>query len=201
MMEQSARSTSALLGDLAAAVGAPRITIAEIVVALRNRAYGMLLIVFGAPCLVAAPPPVPMLCGVVVVLVAANMVAGRLSLWLPGWLARRDLPRATLARLIRRILPTAIRIERYCRPRLFLMSARAGRRLVGAMLLALGIVVILPISVIGNVLPGLAIVILGMGLSQRDGMVIGAGLLLGAAALAASSATAWAALRALSWAT
>jgi len=81
------------------------------------------------------------------------------------------------------------------------MSARAGRRLVGAMLLALGIVVILPISVIGNVLPGLAIVILGMGLSQRDGMVIGAGLLLGAAALAASSATAWAALRALSWAT
>jgi len=195
----SRERTSTLLHQLAYAEGDPRISVDEIVATLRNRAYGLLLIVFGAPCMLPVPPPIPMICGLAVVLIAINMAAGRVAIWLPGFITRRTLPRDVLRRLILRLLPTTVRVEKFCRPRLLLMTERAGKAAFGLVLLTLGLIVMLPIPVVGNFPPGIAIIVTGIGLSERDGVVMALGLVLSAVAMAVTSAAAWAALQALAW--
>ena len=197
-VKASRERTSTLLRELSEADGSARISVAEIVETLRNRAYGLLLIVFGAPCMIPAPPPLPLICGTAVALVAASMVAGRVAIWLPGFISRRTVPRPALRRLLARILPGTIWLEKFCKPRLLVFSERAGKAVFGTVMLILGLIVTLPIPVVGNITPGLAIIVTGIGLSERDGLVMGLGL--SAVAIIVTSAAGWATIVAFAWA-
>lgn len=191
--------TSALLRALAAD-GAARVSIAEIAHGLRSRALGLMLVIFGAPCMAPAPPPIPLICASAVLLVAASLIAGRSELWLPDRIGRRSVPGEGFRAVLRRIIPLTERIERWCRPRLPGASSRAGRAVIGAVVGLLAIIVLLPIPILGNFTPGLAIVVTGVGLSERDGVVMAIGMGLSAFAVVFTSGVAWAAVRAAQWA-
>lgn len=189
--------TSELLRDLTHGAAADRITFGEMVQRLRHRSFGLMTLVFAVPCVLPMPPGVAGLCGVVIVIIAVQMLIGLPGVVLPPPLARRGMSRALFRRMVDRALPHVQRLERVCRPRLPVAHHRLGEAVIGFTLLLLGLVITLPIPIIGNIPPGIAASIIAVGISERDGLVVVVGMLATLIALAVTSAMAWAVIRSL----
>ena len=106
--------------------------------------------------------------------------------WLPRLLRRRSLARDDFTRLVDRIAPRLHRVERMTRPRLLALTGPVGKRLIGLTGLVLALVVFLPVP-FGNAIPGLALVLMAVGLLGRDGLAVIAGAAIGLAGLAVVS--------------
>jgi hypothetical protein len=191
--------TSAMLRALAYEGDGPRVSFGDIVAGLRNRSFGLSMLVFSLPCCLPMPPGIPAACGVVIVLIALQMLVGRERLWLPWAIAVRSVDRADLRRLVDRVLPYVERLERFCKPRILLASERLGKASIGLVVVVLGVILILPIPILGNIAPGIATAVIAIGVSERDGVIVLIGLLSAALAIAVTAAAAWAALRGLAY--
>ncbi|CAM5768486.1 exod protein [Labrys miyagiensis] len=167
--------TSELLAAIASAEGEERIYFGDLTAAMRNRAFGILFLLFGIPNCLPMPPGIPVICGIIVALIAAQMVMGRDNLWLPQFLARRSFARKDLQRIVTKAEPWIQWVERFAKPRLSVFADARSRRIVGIVGLILGLALLLPIPIIGNIPLGIPICILGLGLVERDGAVILAG--------------------------
>ena len=64
--------TSEVLRDLAERARSERITFREILTELRHRALGFTLLIFALPCCLPMPPGIPTVCGVALVIIAAE---------------------------------------------------------------------------------------------------------------------------------
>ena len=115
-------------------------------------------------------------------IVAAQMLYGSTSVWLPKRILDISLTRAQFRGAMDRIVPWLIWLEKYIRPRYWPFWPKQGERVVGAISLLLAIVVTLPIP-LGNWFPAFSITLLGFALSERDGVMLGAGALAGLFAL------------------
>jgi hypothetical protein len=138
--------------------------------------------VFAFPNVLPAPPGTSAILGLPLVFLAAQL-AFRLPPWLPGFIARRSMPRQSFRTLVQRMRPWLQRAERLLRPRASVLALPPMEYAVGLLCLLLAIVVLLPIPM-GNMLPALSISLLALGILERDGFWIVAGL---AAAVAAAA--------------
>lgn len=175
------------------------VTLAELTTGLMNRVLGFIMMLFAIPCTLPMPPGIPFLCGLVLVASGIHLVVGRETLWLPRFVSDRAIKRIVLERIVSRTVPIARRLERLCRPRWAWLTTRLGRSCIGAIVVVLAIILLLPIPFLGNMPPGLAISILALGLIERDGLVISLGIFASVAAVVLSSAMAWGAIRGLGW--
>jgi hypothetical protein len=91
--------------------------------------------------------------------------------------------RARLARLWLKVRPTVLRLERHLRPRLAPPTAPRAERAWAGLIALLALILALPIPA-GNLLPAWGIVLLALGITERDGRVVLAGLVASVAALA-----------------
>ena len=178
---QAGRPISAILGQLVNAPG-DRLTVSDVVEAFGPQGFGALMFVFAIPNLLPLPPGSSTFLSIPLLLIAPQVMVGHRALWLPRIGDRRSLSRADLARLAGPGLARLARIERLLRPRLGFLFGAVGDRLIGAVILALSLVLVLPIP-LGNLLPAAAIAALSLGLAQRDGLVA----LVGYAVAAASA--------------
>lgn len=153
------------------------VSLDDLVHQLGNRAFGVLFLLFGLPNCFPMPPGLPILCGVIVGVVAAQMVVGRAELRLPGWLGRRRLERALLARVIDKSSGFLRFLEKLSKPRYPQLSGETMRRAIGLAGLALAIALMAPIPIFGGIPAGIAVTILGLALTQRDGVLIGFGVI------------------------
>jgi hypothetical protein len=113
--------------------------------------------------------------------------------------ARREVPRSALVAVLRRILPATRVVERLCKPRWLGVSERTGKAVFGVVVALMVAILWLPVPVFGNFTPGLAVTTIGVGLSERDGLVMLGGLALSAVAAAFTLTLGWAALQAALW--
>lgn len=177
----SGRRLSHILFDVAPAQASGRISVGDLLDAFGNRAYGALIFIFAAPnVLPVAMPGVSAILGAPLLFLTWQLAAGRANPWLPALIRNRSLVRRDFERLIRVGIPWLQRIERMIRPRLLGLTEPLPQRLVGVVALTLATIIFLPIP-LGNVLPGFALALLALGILERDGIVVLAGL---AAALA-----------------
>jgi hypothetical protein len=88
--------------------------------------------------------------------------------------------RADFGAMVLRVAPWLERAEKLLRPRVSALALPPVEYGVGLVCLLLAIVLVLPIP-LGNMLPALAISLLALGLLERDGFAISAGLLAAAA--------------------
>lgn len=171
--------TSQILDRLVAHETEDAISLGEIVHRLRARAFGILLILFSAPMLLPTPPGFSTVAAALIVVVALQFLTLRRSLWLPRRLARRTVQTAFLKRIVAWLTPKLARIERWARPRAIGMTRLRARRPLGVLILVLALIMALPIPVVGNTPPAIAIVLMGFGLIERDGAWVGAGVAMG----------------------
>ncbi|WP_375408571.1 exopolysaccharide biosynthesis protein [uncultured Methylobacterium sp.] len=176
-MSPAAR-TSDVLTVLAAQEG-DRLTVGDIVAVLRDRAFALLIVILGLPNCLPMPPPIPLVCGFLLLLVAVQIMAGMTSPWLPRILLSRSVARSDVERAAKRAVPLLRRLERWSRPRMSLFETPLGMRTVGLIVLTLSLALIVAAPFIGQIPLGIAICLVGLGLVERDGLVVVVGLAVG----------------------
>ncbi len=165
---------SAVLHALAMDESRERIAVGDLLSALGDRALAAMLFVFAVPNVLPVPPGTSAILGAPLVFLAAQLAFG-LRPWLPAVIARRTMTRADFAAVVRRIGPWLARAERLLRPRVMGLALPPMEHLVGLVCLLLAVVLVLPVP-LGNMLPALAISLLALGVLERDGVWILAGL-------------------------
>jgi hypothetical protein len=174
-----------------------RISFREILTGLRHRAFGFTLLIFSLPCVLPMPPGIPTVCGIAIVIIALNLIAARQRLWLPRAIADKSVARADLQRIVTRVTPHLERLERFCKPRLAIVTEPVGKVLIGLVILVLGFVMILPIPFLGNMPPGFAASVIAFGMTERDGIIVLIGVVVSVAAVALASVATWTAILAI----
>jgi hypothetical protein len=195
------RRLSELFAQLARDAHGP-VSIGHIRDALGNRSFAPLLVLFAAFNLLPLPPGASAVLGLPLIIVSAQMVYGAKQTWLPSALSNRSLSADTFRSMMEWIIPRLIRIERVIRPRYWPFWRKQGDRIIGCIALVLAIVVTLPIP-LGNWLPAFATALLGLALSERDGLLLAVGgaiciasfcviaAVIGAAGMATNAALGW----------
>ncbi|WP_435102507.1 exopolysaccharide biosynthesis protein [Arhodomonas sp. AD133] len=180
-----------ILDELAGELDGKHITIGDVVAVFQSRGFGPLLL---APALIAllptgAVPGVPTVCATLVVLTAAQLVLGRRSPWLPSRLSRVALARERFLAVYNRARPVTRRIDGLTGQRLGILTNGPAPRLVAALCLLLALTMV-PLELVpfAAAVPAAAIVLLALGLSVRDGLLVLIGIL---AAVAGAFGLGW----------
>jgi hypothetical protein len=157
-----------------------RISVGEIAHAMDDRSFGAFLVVFCLPNLIPLPPGATFILGLPLVFIAFQMAFSRLdTIWLPKRLHAYTFDNKAFASVLDRFIPWMEKAERFITPRLWPAKSRLYERFIGVFALILGIVIFLPIP-LGNLGPSYALALMGLGLTERDGIVVGIGVLVGA---------------------
>jgi hypothetical protein len=157
-----------------------RVTLGGIIDSIGHRSFGPLLLVPGlvtvAP-LIGDIPGVPTLMAVLVWLTTGQLLVGRESLWLPGWLRERSVASDTLSTAIGRVRPVARVIDRWTGPRLTFLVGGPGTYVIVVVCLAIAVAMppmeLIPFSATGA---GIALTVFGVSLLARDGLLAVIGL-------------------------
>ena len=172
------RAISARLEDLANdAQGAP-VTLEWIMGQLHERAFGLFLLILALPCCIPFLYGLPQVVALPLMFVSAQILMGRKVPWLPRKLAARSVSAESLENLSTRAGPWLRRIEALSKPRLTFLTRDPLDRLLGLALVLFSASILLPIP-LTNTVPGFAVVVIAMGLLQRDGILVILGTLLG----------------------
>ncbi|MEM1409380.1 MAG: exopolysaccharide biosynthesis protein [Pseudomonadota bacterium] len=157
---------------------AATISLGALLDSLEERAFGLGILILALPCAIPFLYGIPQIVALPMLALAAQLALGRAHPWLPLALSRRRIEIEGLAKVVGRAERTIGFLERLSVPRWTALSDGIGARIVGALMLipAASILVPLPLT---NTTPGIGIGIAAMGLLERDGLLIVAGLLLG----------------------
>lgn len=167
------KTASEVLRDIEAAAtraSGERIAIDVLLQGVGSRLYGLALIAFALP--EAIPFPAVGLTGVVAIPLAVlslSMLAMGMQHQLPGWIRRREIKRSWAIAIARRGGGLIHRLERLSYPRMTGWT-ELGRP-IGLLCLALSLVMAIPVP-FSNVAPGVTVVALGVGVVQRDGLLV-----------------------------
>ncbi len=168
------RPTWELLEEIQEMDGGDRLGVGEITEVIGSRAHGLILLVF------SLPETIPMV-GLSAILAAPIFVIGVALILkgadpgVPGWVRNRSLPRDKAQGAIRRLRRVVQWLDRILKPR-WARLARAGR-LQGMICVGMAILLAIPIPGI-NVVAAVAVAGVGLGILQRDGLVIGISVVL-----------------------
>lgn len=150
--------------------------------ALGDRGFAGLLVFFAAVNMIPLPPPASAFLGLPLIIISAQMAYGGERAWLPRFLMDKSISAEQFRKLMEWVIPRLERVERVIKPRYWPFWRRHGDRFVGLVTLFLGLIVTLPIP-LGNWLPACATAIMGIAVSERDGVLLAVGGLVGVAAL------------------
>lgn len=181
---------SDLLSDLAADESRERIALSDLLDSLKVRAFGPLLLIFALPNIVPTPPGTSAVLGLPLIFLTFQMLTGGAP-WFPAFLAHRSLARTDFARMAAVIVPRLARTERMLRPRLGFLSSKFAEQALGVLCLVLSVILTLPVP-LGNMAPAFALALIGLGLFERDGLWVLAGVAAGIGALVLVHGVIWA---------
>jgi hypothetical protein len=187
---EGADRLSAILLAIAKAQDKDRISIGDLLEALRRRALGALMFIFAVPTALPMPPGVSAVVGAPLLFLSVQLVLG-MRPWLPKIITDRSLSRVDFEKVVMTTAPWLAKAESIMKPRLQFMARRPMVHLVGIVALAMSIVLFLPIP-LGNMLPSVAICIMSLGLLERDGVWVLIGIGLGGASVVIVWGVMWA---------
>jgi hypothetical protein len=147
------------------------LSIREITGAVGEKGFGLVLIILSLPSALPVPAPgysTPF--GIVIALIALQMMSARQTVWLPQKLGKIRIKQ----KLANTMLGSASRflnmIERYIRPRQRWIRSRIGQATLAIIILIMACLMILPIP-LTNSAPAMVIFMIGVGLSEDDGLL------------------------------
>ncbi|MDG7056360.1 MAG: exopolysaccharide biosynthesis protein [Wolbachia endosymbiont of Meromenopon meropis] len=156
-----------------------RVTLFDIKSAFRERGFGILIVVFSLP--LSVPIPVPpgytTIFSIPLILFSMQLLLGFESPWMPSWLEKRSFRRSTLAIVIEKTSSSLRRIEKFMKPRMFLIFYGPGEKILAFIMLlcALSIAIPLPLT---NFIPAIGTTLISLGIMNKDGLLSILGVLL-----------------------
>ena len=133
------RSTSELLENVVVVYRNDILTVGEIKNSLYERGFGVLLAIAALPlCLpVPVPPGYTTLFSIPLFILSVQMIIGMQAPWLPPWLEKKEIKRASLEKLVTKASPWLKKIEKRLQPRLTYISVHTWERIIGIFCLCL----------------------------------------------------------------
>ncbi|WP_416355767.1 exopolysaccharide biosynthesis protein [Aureimonas phyllosphaerae] len=158
-----------------AAEGKPSLNLRSIVRAFDTRSYGPFLLL---PALleispIGGIPGVPTVIAIIIALFAMQILAGRQTMWLPGFLARQTLSSRKLRIATDKLRPIALFLDRWFHGRLAWLTE--GVFLKGAALACLALTLTVPpleLVPFASTAPMAAIAAFGLAMMVRDGALM-----------------------------
>lgn len=153
------------------------VTLNELLTLSGERTFGFLFVLLSLPSALPIPAPgysIPF--GIVMLLLAVQLIIGREKPWLPeGWM-KKGFERTKVAGFITKGLPWLQKIEAVSRPRLSIIcTSPIGRLVLGIAIALMSTCMLIPIPGT-NTLPAIGIFVIGFGLLDDDGAISLAGL-------------------------
>ena len=172
------RKTSELLEDIIHSIKGEHITLRDLLAMMGESGLLLLCAFLSLPFLFPVSiPGVSTVFGAGIVLISAAITLNRLP-WLPQKVADRRLESGKLRPVLERGVKFLGKFDRFFKPRMTgLTSGAVMNRVNGLVLMGAGVLLMAPLGLIpfSNTLPGVAILLLAAGISQRDGLVVLAG--------------------------
>lgn len=146
-------------------------SLSEITGAVGEKGFGLVLMVLSLPSALPVPAPgysTPF--GIVIGLIALQMILGRQTLWIPEKLKGVRIKPSLAKRMLGTAAKFLKKIERFIRPRQRWIRARAGQGALAGVILIMACLMMLPIP-LTNTFPAMVIFLIGIGLSEEDGLL------------------------------
>jgi hypothetical protein len=154
-----------------------------------ERIFGFLFVLLSLPSALPVPAPgysIPF--GVVMLVLAIQLIIGRQRPWLPDRIKNHDIELTTVQAVLKTAVPWLQRIEKVSRPRYtYVCTSLPGRVIIGVAIALMSISMMVPIPGT-NTLPAIGIFVTGFGLLDDDGAISMAGLVLCACGAALTGA-------------
>jgi len=145
----------------------------------QERIFGFLFVIFSLPSALPIPAPgysIPF--GVVMFLLASQMIVGAKQPWFPQRVKNHQLSLQKVQGLVKRGVPWLRRLEILARPRLnYICTSLGGRIVLGSAIALMSISMMIPIPGT-NTAPAIGIFMIGFGLQEDDGAICLAGLMI-----------------------
>ncbi|NEO41671.1 MAG: exopolysaccharide biosynthesis protein [Moorea sp. SIOASIH] len=157
----------------------PQVKLADILTLAGERIFGFLFVILSLPSALPVPAPgysIPF--AIVIFLLAIQLIVGAKRPWLPKKMMNGTMKLETVQGFLKIGLPWLRRIEAVTRPRLsYICTSLPGRIFMGSAIALMSISMMIPIPGT-NTLPAMGIFITGFGLTEDDGAISLAGLVL-----------------------
>lgn len=164
-----------LLASLIEQTKGASVSVEDLLNAVGRRAFGPLLLLLGFIAIspLTIVPGTSWLVALVTLLIAGQVVLGQERPWLPRKALTVSFPREALVKGVNLMQRPARILDALVKPRIGFLTEPPFVQIVavGAMLAAL---ITFPLGLVpfGPILPGLAILLIGLGLTARDGIVV-----------------------------
>ena len=182
--------SSRVLEDLLDQAPADYFTLDWLMSTLHERSFGIVILFLG---LLATAPIGSMVPGLVLAVVAVQMIAGRRELVFPRFITARKLPTRYLFRLGGRAVPALRQLEKAVHPR-WPAVFEAAKRFIGVMVLLLTAVLLLTPVPLSNIAPAIVIALMALAFIEEDGLVLCFALLAAVVLITLASAAVWGAI-------
>lgn len=160
------------------------VSLATILDNVEEQGFGLLLMTLSLPSALPIPAAgysTPF--GLLFMLLGFQLLAGRHEPWLPQWALKRSMSRAFAEKAIGRAANWLSKIERLVHPRLKWISSPFGSRFMSVVIVLMACLMTLPIP-LTNTFPAAVIFLIGVGLSEKDGLFCLGACILGSMAIA-----------------
>ncbi|MEB3226390.1 MAG: exopolysaccharide biosynthesis protein [Synechococcus sp.] len=148
------------------------VSLAQVMAIAKEKVFGIVLAILSFPSALPIPAPgysTPF--GVLIFVIAIQLILGRTQLWLPlSW--QRKTVKTTMAQgVLEKGLPWLKKIEAIAYPRLpFVCQSRPGRMIMGLTMALMATSMMIPIPGT-NTLPAMGVFIMAFGLQEDDGLI------------------------------
>jgi hypothetical protein len=155
------------------------VTLKEILSLAGERTFGFLFVLLALPSALPVPAPgysVPF--GIVMLLLAVQLVIGRTRPWVPEKWKEKQFDLMAVQKVVKAGIPWLRRLEAISRPRMtYVCASLPGRVIIGIAISLMSISMMIPIPGT-NTLPAMGIFVTGFGLLDDDGAISLGGLVL-----------------------
>jgi hypothetical protein len=135
---------------------------------LHKHSFGIIMFLLA---LVATVPGVAYVAGLVLMIPAFEMIAGRAAPSFPRGIAARPFPTRRLAALVQRAVPVLRFLEKMIHPR-WPAPPETTKRLVGIVVVMLNITVVFSPIPLSSVVPALVIALIALAYLEEDGLLL-----------------------------
>ncbi|MGA7807491.1 exopolysaccharide biosynthesis protein [Bradyrhizobium sp.] len=171
---------SAVLQRLHDEVPTDRFTLGWLMHRLDKHSFGIIMLLLS---LVAVTPGLSIAAGLILMIPAFQMMAGKPAPVFPHRIAALSLPTKHLAALVQRFVPMLRHLEKMVHPR-WRTPVDLTKRLVGAVVLILSATLVFVPIPLSNVVPASVIAVISLAYLEDDGALLAIGLLAAAIVLA-----------------
>jgi hypothetical protein len=178
---------SVILQKLHDEAPAGHVTLDWLMSSLQKQSFGLIMLVLAV---VAAAPGISLIGGLLLLIPAFQMIAGRPAPTFPRWIAARNLPTQNLGAVVQRANPMLRYLEKAVYPRCP-TPPEATKRVVGIAVMMLSARLILIPIPLSNILPALIIALISLAYTEEDGLVLSISLLIGFVVIALDLAMVW----------